>query len=444
MPTELPEPVAAEAHASWPHRLRGVLADLAVLLGYLGLAAAWSWPLLTSGPGPHDASPDVLLSTWLFAVSTRSLRALHSPFFTRLAGLPAGVDLAANTSTPLLWIAAFPALLGGVPPLEVVNVALALAPAADAAVAYLVLRRWAPWRPARALGGLLFGFSPYVLHEASGHLHLAWVVFLPVLALLADKLLVRRGAPGTTGLLLGLSLAGQYLISAEVVATAALFLAVGGALTLAVAPSASRARARDLVVAGGAMATSFTLVAGYPIWVEFFGRAAPVGSAHPVHALQGLAGDGAGLIVPSRLLALGTLLPGGVEHLTNRFGQGDTASVGLPLLALVVAVTLTSRDKVVRVAAALAPEVPSALADAFDATYVGAVVRATPSLARRIRGDLARWRVGLVLVSRLTPHWERAAALVAAALGTRPVCARQVCRFVVRRPGGGSRRAAGS
>ena len=48
-------------------------------------------------------------------------------------------------------------------PVASLNVASTLAPALTAFTAFVVIRRWAPWTPAAFVGGLLYGFSPFVL-----------------------------------------------------------------------------------------------------------------------------------------------------------------------------------------------------------------------------------------------------------------------------------------
>ena len=62
-------------------------------------------------------------------------------------------------------------------PLVRANALMLLAMPASATAAFVVLRKWKVWGPAAALGGLIYGFSPYMVGQGLGH-----VVFIFVAA----------------------------------------------------------------------------------------------------------------------------------------------------------------------------------------------------------------------------------------------------------------------
>ena len=75
------------------------------------------------------------------------------------------------------------------------NLACILGPPLSAWTAWLWLRRHVGDVPA-AFGGLLFGFSPFVIDESTaGHLMLMWLCLLPVMLMLIEDLLWRSPRP---------------------------------------------------------------------------------------------------------------------------------------------------------------------------------------------------------------------------------------------------------
>ena len=91
-------------------------------------------------------------------------------------------------------------------PVASLNVASTLAPALTAFTAFVVLRRWAPWTPAAFVGGLLYGFSPFVLTSLEfAHLMTAALMLLPLILAVLDEILIRqRHSAVGAGVLLGL------------------------------------------------------------------------------------------------------------------------------------------------------------------------------------------------------------------------------------------------
>ena len=62
---------------------------------------------------------------------------------------------------------------------------------------FWLLRRWVRWTPAAFVGGLVFGFSPFVfVNLAGGHLMTGVLVLVPLMVACLDELLIRqRGGP---------------------------------------------------------------------------------------------------------------------------------------------------------------------------------------------------------------------------------------------------------
>ena len=88
-------------------------------------------------------------------------------------------------------------------PVASLNVASTIAPALTAFTAFVVIRRWVTWTPAAFVGGLLYGFSPFVLSSLEfAHLMTAALMLLPLILAVLDEILIRQrhgalgGRPG--------------------------------------------------------------------------------------------------------------------------------------------------------------------------------------------------------------------------------------------------------
>jgi len=341
-------------------RRPGWLPSAAVLLVQVGLAfalfaPAWAHATSTLVGNQIDSGPHAWQLHWTsFALSHGS-----SPLTTDWLGYPHGVNLAWSTPVLIPGLLLWPveALAG---PIVSFDLWMTLAPALTAFAAYLVLRRLVPGsRLAAALGGTLFGFSPYVLaHESAGHDNLVLLAGVPLLVLLVDELVVRqRLSPARLGLLLGGLAAVQAYLAEEVLATeaiaaacglAVLWLVTGSALRTALTRRALRRLGQALLVA----APVFALVAGPLLWTQFLGPQHISGSIQPRGRYVT---DLANLVVPTRLQAVA---PAAATSLSDRFtgNLGEwNGYVGLPLLALCAAVAWWQRRRVlVRWAAAMA------------------------------------------------------------------------------------------
>ena len=132
------------------------------------------------------------------------------------------MNLAQNTASPLLGLLTAP-LVPVLTPIARVNLLLVLGMPVSATAAFVVLRRWRVWGPAAALGGLLYGFSPYMVGQSRYHIELIFVPLPPFIALTVVSILQRRGSSLRLGIQLGLLASAQYLISPEITAIVVIF-----------------------------------------------------------------------------------------------------------------------------------------------------------------------------------------------------------------------------
>jgi hypothetical protein len=310
---------------------------LAALVAYLAIACLAYWPVgpLSGTQIVGCACSDRIQEVWFLGWMFHALSHAINPFMTSVMNYPYGVNLVDNTSMPLLGLLASPvtAIFG---PIAAFNVFMRLAFFASAASMMFVLRRYTKWFPAAFLGGLLYGFSPYVVSQAVGHLFVAFVPIPPLVVLVLDELLRRQERSARRyGVILGLLLAAQFFISIEILVTTVICAVAGIVFAVAVFHTAVRQRmAYALEGAKWALATLAVLVA-YPLYLYFLGPWHVIGPQHKVASLAKLKVDLFGTITPtvSQFLA-----PHHIAAIGTSYVDGDIAEngsyLGIPLVVL--------------------------------------------------------------------------------------------------------------
>ena len=131
-------------------------------------------------------------------------------------------------------------------PVAGLNVGLALAPVLSALFTFVLIRRWVSWMPAAFVGGLFYGFSPFIIvNLTNAYLMTAMVAIPPLIVLCLDDLFFRqRRRPIVIGVFLGLLVALQFFIGTEVLIIMAIS-AVLGIAVLVVAGVGSDGSAHD-------------------------------------------------------------------------------------------------------------------------------------------------------------------------------------------------------
>ncbi|HEV3232254.1 MAG TPA: hypothetical protein VG245_08370 [Candidatus Dormibacteraeota bacterium] len=214
---------------------------------------------------------DPNLVSWFLAWVPYAISHGHNPLLSDALNYPAGVNLMWNTSMPLAAVLLWPVTaLGG--PVLAYNVLLTASVALSAWTAFIAIRWLTGSAPGAFLGGLLYGFSPYMLTQSLAHVHVVAVFLAPLLLmLLADLLVRRRWPPLRTGMLLGACCAAQLLIGEEVLVGAALASGVGAAVLALMrrreALPALRRALPGLLLGLGVMA----VIVAVPVAVQFLG-----------------------------------------------------------------------------------------------------------------------------------------------------------------------------
>ena len=346
------QPAARDA----TRRNRVVLPAALAVACYCVLAVLAYRPIspINSGTIAGATTADPVQAIWYLEWIRFALLHGHNPFFTNFLDYPRGVNLATNTLSLPLGLAASPmTLIFG--PVATYNLLLRLALAASATSMCFVLRRWTRWWPAAFAGGLLYGFGAYMSDQDQWHLTLAFVPIPPLILWCLARLLGTQRRPSRRlGILLGLLCSLQFLIHAEIFTDCALVGAVG-LLALSITHRHEvMDRAHQVLPALGWGVVCFALVCAYPIWLLVAGARHISGPISPTWLISQEHID---LLSPIRSnIVTRLMLANGHPFLANGAQvnfSNNTAYLGLPLAALIVILAIFQRRVMIVCLAAL-------------------------------------------------------------------------------------------
>jgi hypothetical protein len=256
---------------------------------YLLLSIGMWWRLWSNHPTSTSicGCGDTSLFTWFLKWPAYALPHGLNPFYSTAMGYPHGVNLLANTSVlavgvplaPITWIFG---------PIATLNVALTISPVISGLAMFALLRRWVSWAPAAFLGGLLYGFSPFILTSLDySHLMSTMGPVPPLVVACLDELLIRqRRRAVATGVLLGLLVTLQFFLGTELLVMTLIVAIFGVAVVVLYAawrrPEALREHARYAFVGLTAGVTTALILLAYPTWFALAGPAHLSGSIWPL------------------------------------------------------------------------------------------------------------------------------------------------------------------
>jgi len=334
------EPDRPAAARSLPGARRGAVPLGLGAAAYLGLGVLVWWHVWTTHPSTTATCGcgDPALFLWFLEWPAYAIAHGHNPFFSTALFHPGGINLLSNTSVLAIGIPLAPVtwLFG---PVATLNVAATLSPALSAMAAYWVLGRWVRWAPAAFLGGLLYGFSPFVLSSLQfAHLMTAALAVPPLMAACLDEMLVRqRRSPVAVGLALGLLVVVEFFVSTEMTVIVAISAVLGLALLVAYRAFTDRAdlarRARRAAPGLAAAAATAGVLLAYPTWFALAGPAHLSGQLWPHLPVIG------GYTLPSFVDAATGTGPSIYWEMGGYFGPNlpSSAYLGWGLLTVVVA-----------------------------------------------------------------------------------------------------------
>jgi hypothetical protein len=266
---------------------------------------------------------------------------------------PAGVNLMWNTSDTLMGAALSPLTLT-LGPVFAFNVLMTTGVALSAWTAFLFLHRIVGDALAATLGGLVYGFSPFMVAQSLGHPQLTVAFAPPLILLVVHEALTRDMGPVklvALGMALGALAAIQLLVGEEILATTALMTVT--LVAIAATRRAERPIGRRLLGAAGAGAVAlcvFGVLAAAPLAVQFGG---PRRLVRPVHELNVFVSDALSFVVPTSAQQLAPSAALAVSRHFTGNGSEWNSYLGVALIVLLVAFAAARwRDPLVRLAGA--------------------------------------------------------------------------------------------
>jgi hypothetical protein len=312
------------------HRDRLVWVALLVysILAVVVFAGVWANP---TGAWVGD-NKDPKLFIWYLGWIPHELTQWHNPLFTDYLSYPAGVNLMWNTSLvfPALVLWPVTSIFG---PVAAYNALMTGAAALSAWLGFVAAQRFLDRSLVCLFAGFLYGFSPGMMAQATGHPHAMIGLFPPLALILGHEILVlQRFRPALVGGLAGIAAGLQLLTGEEVLAATALVAVLGVALLAVVHRRHVAERLPYAIKAIGAAVLCFAILAAYPLGVQFFGPQRVYGD---VQRPDVYVSDLLAFIVPNHVLLHNSATTELVSHFTGNSTE-DNAYVGLPLLVLFV------------------------------------------------------------------------------------------------------------
>jgi hypothetical protein len=310
----------------------GIYVVLAVLLT-LPVWAAPSTTYIGEGPDPVGA-------IWSIGWVPYAIGHGLNPLVSYSMNAPTGFDLlwTQPAAIPVVVLWPITALFG---PMVTYNVVMALSLALASFFAFLVIRRWVSGLVAAAIGGLVYGFSPYMTGQLLGHVNLVLAGVTPPLALmLLDEIVVRqRLRPRTLGVLAALLAIVQFFIAQEVLLTEIIAAVVVTVVLAASHWGEVRARVRYVAQSIAYAFVPAAVVLAFPAWLQFFGVDHAV-NAGAIHGTDIYVTDPANFVVPTVAQLISPPVATAVSsHFSGNASEWD-AYLGIPLILLLIFVTV--------------------------------------------------------------------------------------------------------
>jgi len=289
----------------------------------------WQFAAVARRQIPLTPTSDQVQQVWFLAWPAHALRSGLNPLFSQAMNVPHGVNLMTNTSEPLLGLV-FAPFTWWAGPLATYVLVLELGfflSALSAAAAARVLG--ASWFGAWFVG-LLFGFGAPRLVNGVVHAYFTVDLVLPWLLVAAVRCIEGRWSPRVTGLLFGVLVAVDFLISPERVAIEVITLvgiSIGWLLVV-------RHRSTALTLARTALWAGVVLVplAAYPAAMLLAGPEHIHGAPHAY--IQQFTATFSSLVKPGPYAMFAPVGAYPTQFSLSAEGWTNGTYLGIPLIAL--------------------------------------------------------------------------------------------------------------
>ncbi|HUY20542.1 MAG TPA: hypothetical protein VMV15_15115 [Candidatus Binataceae bacterium] len=265
------------------------------------------------------------LKWWPYAIAHRL-----NPFWTHMVWAPMGVNLAWTTCVPLLAMVSAP-IQSAFGLITAYNTLVTVAMPAAALCAFILCRRLTHAFWPSILGGYLFGFSPYMLGRALGHLSLLAVFPIPLIAIIALRRIAGEISARRYAAMLALMVVIEFLCAVELFATITVFGAVAILLAIWLFDAETRSRIAGLI-APTAVAYAISIALLSPYFYFLFARGIPHA---PLWDPGRYSADLLNFVIPTTTAWIGAAHP--AAAIAASFGgyvQETGAYLGIPLIVL--------------------------------------------------------------------------------------------------------------
>jgi hypothetical protein len=227
-----PSPAAAppgRRGSADPGRVRGalrkpVVRHLGILLCFIAVGAAATWPLATNLAGRIPANRDPASYVWDFWWVAHQVTHLGNPWFTPLMAAPVGVQLGFHTMMPLPGVLFTPVTLAFGPAFSY-NLWTVILPGLLCYAMYRAARLWLRSATGAVGAAVLYGVSCMLTQQDWYHLNIALgALFLPVA--LEASVRLRRKPGRRQAIILGLVMGAAVLSDQESAVLASIVVAL--------------------------------------------------------------------------------------------------------------------------------------------------------------------------------------------------------------------------
>ena len=204
--------------------LQPIRLHLAILIGYIGVGIAVTWPHATYLAGRLPNTRDASCYVWDFWWMARSVEHFSNPWSTSYLAAPVGTQLGLHALMPLAGVVMMPVTVLFGPSASYTLLSIAL-PGLLSYAMYRAARLWLRSQVAAIAAGGFFGFSPIVDSWTWEHVNLAaGALFLPMTVEAVVRL---RRRPGLKqAVILGLVLGASVLVDQDSALMAAILAGV--------------------------------------------------------------------------------------------------------------------------------------------------------------------------------------------------------------------------
>jgi hypothetical protein len=266
---------------------------------FLALGFVFTLPgSLSLGSGLLGYPGDNFQHAWFLWHFARAVEHGQNPFYTRLIFYPSRANLAWSTTDPLAGFLALPLSIF-VGPAVAYNFSIILQLALAAFCARLLCLKISRNETAAWIGGMIFGFSPYLMAHALDHLSLVTAFPIPLFVLAMDRIFTSEEPSWWMGVPLGLALLlaalAHYNYAVLCLVFAALFLAIETWSNLSRGALDFFARVSKPISVGAA-----TFLAGFsPLLWMIVGTRSEIPAARGTSHIDLFSADALGFLIPS-------------------------------------------------------------------------------------------------------------------------------------------------